>query len=59
MFTLTIETDNAAFEDDATDEVRRILMALSTRVAFDDRGMQGSLVLDSNGNTVGSWRYVP
>lgn len=52
MITITIRTDNAAFEDGAKwGEVQRILTEVSRRFSglppFDKR------ILDANGNTVG------
>jgi hypothetical protein len=48
--TVTIETDNAAFEGDAGPELSRILRGLARRL--EDGETQGRL-RDSNGNTVG------
>ncbi|AXH46919.1 hypothetical protein I5G67_gp083 [Mycobacterium phage Aminay] len=58
MFTLTINTDGAAFEDLPQAEVARILRELAERVGYgsDD---DGSTVRDSNGNTVGEWTLAP
>lgn len=52
-FKLTIDCDNAAFEDDPADEVRTILLSM-VDVVFVDKGYEHH-VLDSNGNTVGKW----
>ena len=56
MFTLKIETDNAAFEDELRGpELARILRAVADRLAdlgsLEDRGA----LYDSNGNNVGNW----
>lgn len=55
MFTLKINTDNAAFGDDSSEsssEVSRILGVVSRKV---EGGATSGLVLDLNGNTVGSF----
>lgn len=59
QFTLTISTDNAAFDDgNLGPEVARILRDAAARVEYgdvrepgDERGLR-----DANGNTVGSMR---
>ena len=50
-FKLEIDCDNAAFEDDAAREVRRILLRLCNQ-AFHQEGGKLNL-LDINGNSVG------
>jgi hypothetical protein len=57
-FRLRIDTGNAAFDDDNRyAEVARILRALADRL--DDRpGQTGGLVVDINGNNVGTWRFT-
>lgn len=58
MFTLKIETGNAAFEN--PQEVARILKNLAHDAASELRDMADRGALrDANGNTVGTWRYVP
>jgi hypothetical protein len=52
MFTLTITTDNAAFEEDARGEVARILR---TAAAAIEAGRDTARLRDANGNTVGSF----
>jgi hypothetical protein len=55
MFTLKINTNNAAFGDDSSEsnsEVSRILGVVSRKV---EGGATSGLVLDLNGNTVGSF----
>lgn len=56
-FTVTFETDGAAFEDgfEGRAEVQTVLRKLADRVwgSDDEQG----LIRDSNGNTVGSWTY--
>lgn len=55
-FTLTIDCDNAAFEDNLKGEVARILVNLvESRIAWDDT--EGNL-RDAGGNTVGSWSFA-
>lgn len=58
-FTLTIECDNAAFEDAAGAEVARILRDAADDL--DSHMMQEAShanLYDINGNTVGKWRYT-
>lgn len=54
-FTITIEMDNAAFEDSPTRELSRILSELSLSLATrrDERWFDDYKILDINGNTVG------
>ena len=56
MFTITINTDNAAFDDaNVEEEIARIL----DRVKGDLLGgMYGSNIRDFNGNTIGEWELV-
>lgn len=49
---LTIETDNAAFGDEPGVEVAGILRDVANRA---ENGQTSGTLLDSNGNTVGSW----
>lgn len=54
-FSLTIETVNAAFEDNAAAEIARILRQLAQRL--EDDGMESGqefVLCDLNGNKVGS-----
>lgn len=54
MVNITIETDNAAFEDYPSVEVASILRSLADRLdvsSLDD--MDGRSLMDSNGNRVG------
>lgn len=54
MFTLQFSTENAAFEEIASsNEVYRILMMIAERVKKGDRD---GIVIDLNGNIVGSWQ---
>lgn len=50
-FTLTIECDNAAFEDSRNDEIARILRAAARRL---EQGGIGTSLHDANGNKVGT-----
>ncbi len=52
MFELKFSTANAAF-DDCELECKRILREVIKKL---ERGQTGGNCLDSNGNTVGSWR---
>ena len=55
MFTLTINTDNAAFEYGEGAEVARILRETAALILA-TRAASGKL-RDANGNTVGEFRY--
>lgn len=50
MITITIKTDNAAFEDDKGIEVARILRRAAERV---ENGVFDFYLMDINGNKVG------
>lgn len=52
MFKLTIKTANAAFSDDPGHEVARILRDVASKTA---NGYREGVVMDANGNRVGSW----
>jgi hypothetical protein len=54
--TISIETENAAFEENPEAEVISILRKLADW--FYDNGLQARNVLDSNGNKVGKVRVV-
>ena len=49
--TITIETSNAAFDEDMGREVRRILGTVASRIR--NEGLHGMILHDVNGNTVG------
>lgn len=51
-FTVTVDCDNAAFEDNLKAKLSKILKDLAKRIALDE-GFDFSL-RDSNGNKVGS-----
>lgn len=56
MFTLKIDTDNAAFNDgDPQEEIGRILDRVKADLLG---GTYGSNIRDFNGNTVGEWEFV-
>lgn len=60
MFRLEISTTNAAFFDDPTNEVARILTEVADRAK--ETGLSGDRtapIRDSNGATVGAWSYTP
>lgn len=52
MFELKFETDNACFEDHLATEASAIIREVAMRVS---QGRTAGKVMDSNGNTVGSW----
>jgi hypothetical protein len=59
MFELKFATDNAAFDDDeATDEIARILRNLANRIRHPhcEPGSRG-FIFDVNGNPIGEWRW--
>ena len=51
MLTLTIKTDNAAFTDDAGEEIARILRHAADKLA---EGYDYVYLMDYNGNNVGT-----
>lgn len=56
MFTLNIDTDNAAFQDgDGNAEIARILRDLAERFDISGRTTDNGTVRDTNGNTVGAY----
>ncbi len=56
MFKLEINTENAAFEGEAAiDEIDILLHTVVSQVS---RGLTSGKILDSNGNTVGSWEWT-
>jgi len=58
-FTLEIDCDNAAFEDNGREtEVSSILYRLSQRLQLSAGGHAPYFLYDSNGNTVGEARFA-
>lgn len=57
LFHLEVEMHGAAFDDgmDGRDELTRLLLNITHRVARNEE-TEGN-ILDSNGNSVGSWRF--
>jgi hypothetical protein len=55
-FTLEIDCDNAAFEDEMASEIARILRTTAKRVADGEDDMR---LRDVNGNTVGYAKVTP
>lgn len=57
--TMTVDLDNAAFEDHPGTELLYLLVRAANRAAAAARyraPVSDTSLLDSNGNTVGSWR---
>lgn len=52
MFTLTINTDNAAFEYDAAEAVNELLRKVIREMGA---GHTDRAIMDANGNRVGEW----
>lgn len=52
---MIVQMDNAAFEDDPADEVRNLLQQVKSQVEFQQNELDGQVLRDRNGNTVGSW----
>ena len=51
-FSCQLESGNAAFEDDPRSELEDILHSMITQIR---RGRDGGKLMDSNGNSVGTW----
>lgn len=59
-FTLDFECDNAAFDDDPTFEIARILKETAEKIKCDNVtgfGYAHGVIRDINGNRVGDWKY--
>jgi hypothetical protein len=59
-FTLSIDTDNAAFDGDPSPEVARLLRVVADTLDYNDSGAgpllsDGGKLYDINGNAVGRW----
>lgn len=53
-FKLSINCDNAAFEDDASTEIARILRETAEKL---ENGREDGRCVDYNGNVVGSFKF--
>ena len=58
MYTISINTDNAAFGDDPGAELARILRQLAAHLDAGDLDEHRN-IMDLNGNTVGAAAYTP
>lgn len=56
MFKLTFKTDNAAFDEPAT-EAGRILREIARKIEYGEAF--GGAVQDINGNRIGNWVFEP
>ena len=59
MFTLTIQTGNAAFAEDPAEEIARILRELAQRISMNGKHSLSLTLRDDNGNTIGRTAYQP
>lgn len=64
MFTLEIVTDNASFDEAPQAEIVRALEEIIGAIVADvqpfiARRETASKLRDSNGNTIGYWRFTP
>ena len=55
MFTVKIDTDNAAYTDSPEYEIASNLEAIVEDLKF---GFRSGNIMDHNGNTVGSWEIT-
>lgn len=55
-FKLTIETNDPAFSDDPVGELRKLVDDIVTVM---NNGWTSRVVVDSKGNIIGEWSYVP
>jgi hypothetical protein len=58
-FTVTISTDNAAFNPDPAPELARILRAIADRIDRGEDIRMYQTILDVNGNDVGRFAHKP
>lgn len=58
MFTLTIKTENAAFDRRGGSEIARLLAVVATHVRGRDLDADSGTLRDVNGNTVGRWEVA-
>lgn len=56
-FTVKFDTDNAAFEDDPSYEIARILRGIAARVESGEDCSHYLTILDINGNSVGRFAH--
>jgi hypothetical protein len=60
-FTVSFVCDNAAFEDNGSDEIARILQRIARDVrnmgTYEDYGICGDHIRDINGNKIGQWEF--
>lgn len=54
MFSIKIETTNAAFDDNPEHQLGLLLDKVKTEIEF---GFTSGKLRDINGNTVGEWNY--
>jgi hypothetical protein len=59
MFTLSFDTDNAAFEDDPRPEIAHILRELADKVWQWEGYTKHQNIRDINGNVIGTWKLNP
>lgn len=52
-FIIKLNTDNAAFDSEDSDEVRKVLAEVADQIS--DPTASGGSVRDTNGNTVCTW----
>ena len=55
MFTIKMETDNDAFQDDLHHEIKNCLHEVSEHILY---GINEGSILDSNGNKVGTFKLT-
>lgn len=58
MLTITLNTENAAFDTTGGDEVALILVRLAEHLTGRDIAEDSGKLRDTNGNTVGSWKMT-
>lgn len=55
-FKIEFDCDNAAFDEDANNEILRILLLVATQISRKQNGEEFSYVVrDINGNTIGDY----
>lgn len=59
LFTVIIDTNNAAFTDSGGTELAALLSGIAEQLAYTERGdIRKQVLRDSNGNTVGYWQWA-